>query len=37
MELTTLKNIQVKANQRRAEYLAYVEEKEQMKKLGITE
>ena len=37
MELTTLKNTLVKANQRRAEYTAYIEEQAQMKKLGITE
>jgi len=35
MELTTLKNTMVKANQRRAEYSAYIEEQIQMKKLGI--
>ncbi len=37
MELTTVKNILVKVRQLRAEYLAYIEEQEQMKKLGITE
>jgi hypothetical protein len=37
MELTSLKNILVKTNQLRAEYVAYIEEKEQMRKLGITE
>lgn len=36
MELTTLKNTMVKANQLRAEYSSYIEEREQMKKLGIT-
>ncbi len=36
IDLTTLKNSIVKTNQRRAEYIAYVEEEEQMKKLGIT-
>ena len=36
MELTSLKNILVKANQARAEYIAYIEEREQMKRLGIT-
>ncbi|MCR5761889.1 MAG: hypothetical protein K6G00_00730 [Treponema sp.] len=35
MELTTLKNILAKVNQCKGEYLAYVEEAEQMKKLGI--
>ncbi|MBQ7159210.1 MAG: hypothetical protein IJS09_07305 [Treponema sp.] len=37
MELTSIKNNVVKANQVRAEYQAYVEEAEQMKKLGITD
>jgi hypothetical protein len=37
MEITSLKNCIVKANQRRAEYAAYVEEVAQMKKLGITD
>ncbi|MGN0729846.1 hypothetical protein [Treponema sp.] len=36
MELMTIKNIVVKFNQKRAEYLSYVEEQEQMKKLGIS-
>ena len=36
MELTTLKNVLVKVNQLRSEYASYVEEAEQMKKLGIT-
>lgn len=35
MELTTIKNILVKANQQRTDYVAYTEEAEQMKKLGI--
>ncbi|WP_407400161.1 hypothetical protein [Treponema sp.] len=35
MELTTIKNILVKANQQRSDYVAYAEEAEQMKKLGI--
>lgn len=35
MELTTLKNLVVKANQQKAEYIAYVEEQRQMKSLGI--
>ena len=35
MEITSIKNTVVKANQVRAEYAAYVEEAEQMKKLGI--
>lgn len=37
IDLTSLKNSIVKTNQHRAEYIAYVEEEEQMKKLGITE
>ena len=37
MELTSLKNILLKTNQIRAEYAAYVEEREQMKNLGITQ
>ncbi|MBQ0050489.1 MAG: hypothetical protein KBT11_00320 [Treponema sp.] len=37
IDLTTLKNSIVKANQHRAEYTAYVEEEAQMKKLGITQ
>ncbi|QTQ16983.1 hypothetical protein [Treponema parvum] len=35
MELTTFKNILVKANQRRVEYLSSVEEDQQFRKLGI--
>lgn len=35
MELTSIKNTIVKANQRRAEYISYIEEEAQMKKLGI--
>ena len=35
MELTTIKNILVKVNQHRAEYTAYKEEQDQMRKLGI--
>ncbi len=37
MEFTTIKNIMVNTNQRRAEYISYVEEQEQMRKLGINE
>lgn len=37
MELTAIKNILVKTNQHRAEYIAYCEEQEQMRRLGITE
>lgn len=37
MELTAVKNTLIKANQRRSEYTSYIEEQEQMKKLGITE
>ncbi len=36
MELTAMKNITVKTNQRKAEYTSYVEEAAQLKKLGIT-
>ena len=36
MEITSIKNCVVKANQVRAEYAAYVEEEAQMRKLGIT-
>jgi|WetSurMetagenome_2_1015567.scaffolds.fasta_scaffold151429_1 hypothetical protein len=35
IELVTLKNILIKANQKRAEYSSYIEEETQMKKLGI--
>ncbi len=35
MELTTIKNIIVKSNKHKLEYVSYVEEEEQMKKLGI--
>lgn len=35
MELTSLKNTLVKTNQRKAEYTSFVEEEEQLKKLGI--
>ncbi len=37
MELTTLKNIMVKVNQHRVEYTSYIEEQNQMRKLGIIE
>ena len=36
IDITTLKNSVVKANQHRVEYTSYIEEAEQMKKLGIT-
>ncbi len=36
MELTTIKNIIVKSNQYKAEYTSYIEEQEQMKKLGLS-
>lgn len=36
MEITSIKNCVVKANQYRADYVAYVEEEAQFKKLGIT-
>lgn len=35
MELTALKNVFIKVNQHRAEYISYKEEQEQMRKLGI--
>ncbi|MEE3436441.1 MAG: hypothetical protein VZQ47_12900 [Treponema sp.] len=35
MELMALKNNMVNTNQRRAEYISYIEEQEQMKKLGL--
>ena len=35
IDLVSLKNAVVKANQKRAEYCSYIEEVEQMKKLGI--
>lgn len=37
MDLITVKNVVVKAVQKRGEYSAYIEEQEQMKKLGITQ
>ncbi len=37
IDLTTLKNSVVKANQHRVEYSAYIEEEAQMRKLGITQ
>ena len=37
MELTSIKNIIVKTNQIRAEYVAYIEEAEQLKRLGIVD
>ena len=37
MELVTMKNTLVKTNQKRAEYVAVIEEKMQMEKLGIDE
>ncbi|WP_407425405.1 hypothetical protein [Treponema sp.] len=36
IDITTLKNSVVKANQHRVEYTSYIEEAEQMRKLGIT-
>ena len=36
IDITTFKNAVLKANQFRAEYNSYIEEEEQMKKLGIT-
>ncbi|MBQ4379620.1 MAG: hypothetical protein II821_10570 [Treponema sp.] len=37
IDITTFKNSVIKANQYRAEYTSYIEEAEQMRKLGITE
>lgn len=37
MELTIIKNNLINTNQHRADYISYVEEQEQMKKLGITD
>ena len=37
IDIMSFKNSVVKANQQRVEYMAYVEEAEQMKKLGISE
>lgn len=37
IDITTLKNSVVKANQQRVEYTSYIEEEAQMKKLGISE
>ena len=36
MDLVTIKNIMVKTIQKRGEYLSYIEEQEQMRKLGIS-
>ena len=36
MDLITVKNIIIKAIGQRSEYVNYIEEQEQMKKLGIT-
>ena len=35
IDLVTVNNVLVKANKKRAEYVAYIEEINQMKKLGI--
>ncbi len=37
IDLVSVKNILVKSNQRRAEYVSYIDEINQMKKLGITD
>ena len=37
IQYASVKNTLVKTNQRRAEYVALIEEQEQMKKLGITD
>ena len=37
IDITTLKNSIVKANQQRVEYTSYIEEEAQMKKLGISQ
>ena len=36
IDITNMKNIVVKTNQRRSDYASYVEEREQMKRLGIS-
>ena len=36
IDITTLKNSIVKANQQRVEYTSYIEEEAQMKRLGIS-
>ena len=36
IDIATLKNSIVKANQQRVEYTSYIEEEAQMKRLGIT-
>ena len=36
IELTTVKNTLIKINQRKAEYLSVISEREQMKKLGVS-
>lgn len=36
IDLISIKNIIVKAVQKRSEYVGYIEEQEQMKKLGIS-
>ena len=36
IDITSFKNIVIKANTYRAEYSSYIEEAEQMKKLGIS-
>lgn len=35
MEITAIKNTMIKTNQRKAEYAAYIEEQQQMRRLGI--
>ena len=37
MDLEAMKNTLVNVNQKRAEYVSYIEEQAQMKKLGITD
>jgi len=37
IELTSIQNTLIKATQRKAEYTSYIEEQQQMKKLGITD
>ena len=37
MDLIAIKNNLIKATQKRSEYISYVEERNQMKKLGISD
>lgn len=37
IDLVSVKNILVKANTKRSEYVSYIEEREQMRKMGISD